>query len=415
MPGDGAPDFEPGEIGGREFRQMVLDLLAWIRRKLTVKATHPLDREADGGLFLRDTRPIMARIRGGAGTGSNPYGWDEVIDNPPTYSALSGGRSSDHDGSLYEVNGKTGLGGRVYLIRHSSVGDWRFLDDRLATTPPPPPPCGQICFHIKGCGGLNLDGALVGLTGPAPFSPTSCTTGPSPSGQCCIPISPGGTYHYSISKTGFIGTLGTVTVPCTATLTTNVTVTLTADTTNYFCPVGGCSPDPIAQSATFHATDGVTTTTLTFNPSGYLGAGWYGPVTLPATNLEAQNISGVGAWHLCLTANQSLGGICSYNAGIGGTNVDCMWFFDGCGAAFLIPTCFGGASCFYLCVNTFSPACAITTVFASFPVAPATHTGTKTLAANVNLAFAFPANCDTNAFLGFELYPSGTVTFSFAP
>lgn len=129
MAADGAPDFNPGPVDGAAFRQMITDWIAWIRRTLAVSLQHPLDRESDGGLFIRNTDSIVARIRGAAGTGSNPYTWDEVIDNGSTYPTLTGGRSSDHDGSLYEVNGKTGLGNLVFEIRQSAVGDWRFTTD----------------------------------------------------------------------------------------------------------------------------------------------------------------------------------------------------------------------------------------------------------------------------------------------
>ena len=382
----------------------------------------PLYLGANGDLRQEEPLAFDAEIL----SGSNPYAWREKFRAGAAWHTLVGGRSGTTlIRPAYEYNNiSTVPVGSIVLMGPGYKGqDYSFpYITAGSTTPPPPPPCGQICFHVKGCGGLPLPGATVNLTGPAGFTATNCTTGTSPAGQCCIAVSPGGTYHYSIIKTGFVGTIGSVTVPCTATLTTNINVTLAVDTTNYFCsPGGACCPDPIAQSATFHANDGTTTTPLTFG-SGAFGSGWYGAQTFSATIVEVLGFSG---WVFCFYTNKSNGaGGCLWANPPGGNSVDGIWYFDGCRIWLYLPTCdtnSGGVTCRTLCLNDNvdvfgnpTPCSQYTALLGTF-VDCTTHTYTGTFSITISTTQSALCTFDSVAYFFWCLYPSGTVTFSFAP
>jgi hypothetical protein len=257
MSADGAPDFQSGDIDPTTLKDKIVQLVAWIRRVFNLEAQHPFDREDDGGLFMRDTRPIMARLRGTAGTGSNPYGWDEVRDNPSTFSTISGGRSSDHDGNAYEVNGGTGLGHKIVKLRPSQVHDWRFTDDRWNV------PCaGQICFGVYGCFGTPIAGASIGVTGPGGFS-ASCTT--NAAGICCLAITASGSYAVNVSATDYDAQVGLITAACSNN-TLNFSLTPTLPKICVYS--GGCCAQPMPPSITITDANGAHSA-ASFGGGGY--------------------------------------------------------------------------------------------------------------------------------------------------
>ena len=142
---------------------------------------------------------------------------------------------------------------------------------RVPPQPTPPPPTCNWTVAVKGCGGLNLAGATVSISG-GPSGTTNSLGGVTLTGA-----SVGATA--TVSKTGF--TSQTITVPSGC---ASSTVTLVA-ASGYVCVSGCADPWP----TTLHLTDSfLGSATLTWTS----GTTWVGSLT---ANLAACACSGCPA------------------------------------------------------------------------------------------------------------------------
>lgn len=173
---------------------------------------------------------------------SSPYSFTEVRDGPGgTWVSMANGDSGTSN--VYEVNGKSGLAGKVVPITWTSAGDWRFAWIGVG---PPPNPCighgNRINFQLTGCGtcmvsGANVDFVLSGVTVHSAVTNTS--------GQASYSEPAPGTYtvNWSVPGTIFSGS-GTaiVTGACNTPSTVFATVSVPA---GYQCCSARMLPFPV--------------------------------------------------------------------------------------------------------------------------------------------------------------------------
>lgn len=190
---------------------------------------------------------------------SSPYSWTQQMPDASgvwsTFGAAAGTNNA------YEINGKSGLNGKIVQLAKTSAGDWRFnyigVGNPLQT------------FQVKGCAGTGLAGCVISV------SSYTCTTGDGTGGttlgQCSVAI-PNGSYTLTITPPSGSG-FATYSAPITFSGSTTTTVTLTA-ASGYVCSCIGNYP----VSKTLNFTDGFGTHTLTW-VSGYTWSCTYADTT----------------------------------------------------------------------------------------------------------------------------------------
>jgi hypothetical protein len=158
---------------------------------------------------------------------SSPYSFVEVMRTTSNTWATFGHRSGTSN--AYEINGKSGLNGKVVQLSWTPAGDWRFEDPRLGNP--------KWTFAVNGCGGAALAGAVVTLK-QGGVTIATCTTGDGTGGttlgQCTVSV-PSGSYDVTIAASGYSSYTNTLSISGT----TTTTVTLTADA-SHVCFTAGC-------------------------------------------------------------------------------------------------------------------------------------------------------------------------------
>lgn len=190
---------------------------------------------------------------------SSPYSFTEVRDGPGgTWVSMPNGDSGASN--VYEINGKSGLAGKVVPITWTAAGDWRFQWVGFA------PPTFAWTFNVTGCATTGIAGAVIELRQGGVLI-DSCTTGDGTGGTTlgrCILHVPAGSYDITVtgpSGAGFVTNTSTASI--SATKATGVA--LAADTGSGFACWSCCNyPIPGA----LHSTDVDGPITLTLSIVG---------------------------------------------------------------------------------------------------------------------------------------------------
>jgi hypothetical protein len=140
---------------------------------------------------------------------SSPYSFVEVMRTTSNTWATFGHRSGTNN--AYEINGKSGLNGKVVQLSWTPAGDWRFVAPcrncgcNPATT--------TITFTVYGCFGFGypISGATVTVTLGGVTVASGTTDG---SGQFVANLTQPGTYVWSASYPTLETQTGGVTVTC---------------------------------------------------------------------------------------------------------------------------------------------------------------------------------------------------------
>jgi hypothetical protein len=158
----------PGDRFGRIGRhgELILDtsaarllneIRAEIKRLGNLTGVPPVSVAEDGSgrrISINVTEPIVALLSGSAG----PYSFTEQSWTGSAWAALAGGRTGTN---AYEVNGLTGLGGKVVRLRKTLVDDWRFQYVKLGAAVTA---CQTVCIPVVNCSTACLPGATVSVS-----------------------------------------------------------------------------------------------------------------------------------------------------------------------------------------------------------------------------------------------------------
>lgn len=250
-------DINPPKAGDLITEGLLARIVGRFTRFDNIRSDSPYIRITDGpngkDLALDLPQPTRALLSGS----TSPYSFTEVRDGPGgTWVSMPNGDSGTSN--VYEVNGKSGLAGKVVPITWTSAGDWRFQWVGYA------PPTFAWTFNVFGCAGTGLAGATIELYQSGVLI-DSCTTGDGTGGTTlgrCILNVPAGTYDIVITGPAGAGfATNTSSASISATKTTNTT--LTADTGAGFACWSCCNvPLPPALHST--DSDGPITLTLSF-------------------------------------------------------------------------------------------------------------------------------------------------------
>lgn len=235
---------------------------------------------------------------------TSPYSWVEVDEAAGgTFATRGVGDSGTSD--AYEINGKSGLGGKVVSLTWTAVGDWRFQWVGYQTYIP----CGgttRICISATttGCPAMPPSGASVVVKDNTGTTVGTCTT--DATGACCVTVANSGPYTVTVTAPG--ATPVTVSVTAVCNVDNNVSVSFPSNSLGTVCfgfthcgyANGG---DSIAISKA-----GVLVATVVTDGSGsacaVLGVGSYTAV-LTTPNGATKNLSFTVS--ACTTTNVSAG------------------------------------------------------------------------------------------------------------
>lgn len=192
--------------------------------------SHPSAGKVLSVALKRDVRALLS----GA---SSPYSWTEVEDTASGATATFGMRSGTTN--AYEINGKSGLAGKVVGLTWTGAGDWRF--QYVAGLGQCAPGTTFISVHVRSScsGNPSIVGASVTITrvSDGVVVASGTTNG---SGDFSASVDQLGAYSVQASKSGFTTTTTTPTVSACGG-TTSTTITLPSITYNLHVHVIGCS------------------------------------------------------------------------------------------------------------------------------------------------------------------------------
>jgi hypothetical protein len=318
----------PGDRFGRIGRhgELILDtsaarLLNEIRAEIkclsNLTGVPPVSVAEDGSgrrISINVTEPIVALLSGSSG----PYSFTEQSWTGSAWATLPGGRTGTN---AYEVNGITGLGGKVVRLRKTLVDDWRFQYVRLGAAPAAPS-CGRICIQpASNCTPFPaISGATVTVTSKQVVS---------------IAVTAGGTGFTSAPAVAFGGGVGsgaTAVAVVSGGVVTAVNVTaggnFTSTPTVTFSGGGGTGAAATATMSgdttigTCTSTGQVSAINKTANGSGY---------TSPPT-ITISGGGGSGATATCVLVFGQVGAITITNGGSGYTSNPTVSFSGGGGS-----------------------------------------------------------------------------------
>jgi hypothetical protein len=275
-------------------------LAEWLERQAATGAAPPLQLGGGGrgGRVLSDPtpRPWIGLLSGSSSPSSaveQVYingGWEE------------GAKSTDR---AFEVNAKTGLGGKRVRLYQCGASDYCFQYVGIGSAP-----CtGTITGTIFGCGG-TLDprsGVLLTLKQGTTTLATTTTDG---SGHYSLPITAAGTYTVTPSRARYASSPITVVAGCSA---NSRNIFLRADA-GYVCCSAFCDPLPTTLTLTDANQTIILNPVYTISgPTGRTVYGWWGCYLLTRTgtvkdaygNCVAATVTGAVAYCLyCPTAHR---------------------------------------------------------------------------------------------------------------